>query len=101
MKDWWKVEKGDRQGFVPASYVKKIEAPPGRVSLIEGEFSIQKRQKQIDEEYEKLLGLGIVDELLMLCSLHCISSNCLANNFIDIILHVLCIIDTLKGNNGS
>uniref|UniRef100_T1GCF3 SH3 domain-containing protein n=1 Tax=Megaselia scalaris TaxID=36166 RepID=T1GCF3_MEGSC len=25
-KDWWKVEVNDRQGFVPAAYVKKIEA---------------------------------------------------------------------------
>lgn len=25
-KDWWKVEVNDRQGFVPAAYVKKMEA---------------------------------------------------------------------------
>ncbi|VDO47598.1 unnamed protein product [Onchocerca flexuosa] len=25
-KDWWKVEVNDRQGFVPAAYVKKVEA---------------------------------------------------------------------------
>jgi len=24
-KDWWKVEVNDRQGFVPAAYVKKID----------------------------------------------------------------------------
>ena len=24
-KDWWKVEVNDRQGFVPATYVKKID----------------------------------------------------------------------------
>jgi len=23
-KDWWKVELNDRQGFVPAAYVKKV-----------------------------------------------------------------------------
>lgn len=23
-KDWWKVELNDRQGFVPASYIKKV-----------------------------------------------------------------------------
>jgi len=27
-KDWWKVEVNDRQGFVPAAYVKKID--PGK-----------------------------------------------------------------------
>lgn len=26
MQDWWKVEVNDRQGFVPAAYVKKIDA---------------------------------------------------------------------------
>ena len=25
-KDWWKVEVHDRQGFVPAAYVKKIDS---------------------------------------------------------------------------
>lgn len=25
MQDWWKVEVNDRQGFVPAAYVKKVE----------------------------------------------------------------------------
>lgn len=24
-KDWWKVEVNDRQGFVPAAYVKKVD----------------------------------------------------------------------------
>nr|2F2V_A Chain A, Spectrin alpha chain, brain [Gallus gallus] len=24
-KDWWKVEVNDRQGFVPAGYVKKLD----------------------------------------------------------------------------
>lgn len=25
IQDWWKVEVNDRQGFVPAAYVKKVE----------------------------------------------------------------------------
>jgi spectrin alpha len=38
-KDWWKVEVNDRQGFVPAAYVKKID--PGMpisklINLING-----------------------------------------------------------------
>lgn len=27
-KDWWKVELDGKQGFVPSSYVRKIETPP-------------------------------------------------------------------------
>lgn len=27
-KDWWKVELNGKQGFVPATYVRKIETPP-------------------------------------------------------------------------
>ena len=29
-KDWWKVELNDRQGFVPAAYVKKVSAQTRR-----------------------------------------------------------------------
>ena len=28
-KDWWKVELNDRQGFVPAAYVKKVRVNGG------------------------------------------------------------------------
>ena len=31
-KDWWKVEVNDRQGFVPAAYVKKID--PGLLNFV-------------------------------------------------------------------
>lgn len=31
-KDWWKVENNDRQGFVPAAYVKKID--PGTLLVL-------------------------------------------------------------------
>nr|1E6H_A Chain A, SPECTRIN ALPHA CHAIN [Gallus gallus] len=24
-KDWWKIEVNDRQGFVPAAYLKKLD----------------------------------------------------------------------------
>nr|1E6G_A Chain A, SPECTRIN ALPHA CHAIN [Gallus gallus] len=24
-KDWWKVEVNDRQGFIPAAYLKKLD----------------------------------------------------------------------------
>ncbi|XP_053212819.1 spectrin alpha chain-like [Panonychus citri] len=58
-KDWWKVEVNDRQGFVPAAYVKKIEAglSASRQHLAE-QNSISARQGQIDKQYVNLLDLG-------------------------------------------
>ena len=58
-KDWWKVEVNDRQGFVPAAYVKKID--PGLTSSqsnLADEYTISVRQKQIDDQYANLLDLG-------------------------------------------
>lgn len=66
-QDWWKVEVNDRQGFVPAAYVKKIEmtaAGSGQdhagQSLLEGTnvASVAARQQQIENEYQRLLALG-------------------------------------------
>ncbi|CDW52174.1 Spectrin alpha chain [Trichuris trichiura] len=58
-KDWWKVEVNDRQGFVPAAYLKKIE--PGLTSsqqqLLEAS-SIAAKQNQIESLYSCLLDLG-------------------------------------------
>jgi len=58
-KDWWKVEVNDRQGFVPAAYVKKIE--PGlsasQQALAE-QSSIAARQAQIDSQYQSLMALA-------------------------------------------
>ncbi|XP_035787487.1 spectrin alpha chain isoform X2 [Anopheles albimanus] len=58
-KDWWKVEVNDRQGFVPAAYIKKID--PGlsasQQNLIDG-HSIAKRQAQINSQYDNLLALA-------------------------------------------
>ena len=31
-QDWWKVEHGDRQGFVPAVYLKRVEPPAGEAA---------------------------------------------------------------------
>uniref|UniRef100_A0A7E4VTH7 Spectrin alpha chain n=1 Tax=Panagrellus redivivus TaxID=6233 RepID=A0A7E4VTH7_PANRE len=60
-KDWWKVEVNDRQGFVPAAYVKRIE--PGSAhhhTAMAGQppSSINMRQQQIEDQYQKLLTLG-------------------------------------------
>jgi len=63
-KDWWKVEINDRQGFVPAAYVKKIEveavqAQPDAQGLSSGGVSsVLARQQQIESEYQRLLNLG-------------------------------------------
>lgn len=32
--NWWKVESDDRQGFVPASYVKKVDAKKASQDLL-------------------------------------------------------------------
>uniref|UniRef100_A0A6I8QYW0 Spectrin alpha chain, non-erythrocytic 1 n=1 Tax=Xenopus tropicalis TaxID=8364 RepID=A0A6I8QYW0_XENTR len=49
-KDWWKVEVNDRQGFVPAAYVKKLDPAQSasRENLLEEQGSIALRQEQID-----------------------------------------------------
>ena len=61
-KDWWKVEVNDRQGFVPAAYVKRVEPEPGlsgsQQSLAREQGSIAARQAQIEAQYEDLLRLA-------------------------------------------
>lgn len=58
-KDWWKVEVNDRQGFVPAAYIKKIDAglSASQQNLVDG-HSIAKRQSQINSQYDNLLALA-------------------------------------------
>ncbi|VDN60745.1 unnamed protein product [Dracunculus medinensis] len=56
-KDWWKVEVNDRQGFVPAAYVKKVE--PGAAQRQSQQVSsIGVKQNEIEDQYQKLLILG-------------------------------------------
>uniref|UniRef100_A0A8C6YIH4 Spectrin alpha, non-erythrocytic 1 n=1 Tax=Naja naja TaxID=35670 RepID=A0A8C6YIH4_NAJNA len=59
-KDWWKVEVNDRQGFVPAAYVKKLDPAQStsRENLLDEQGSIALRQEQIDHQYHSLLELG-------------------------------------------
>lgn len=58
-KDWWKVEVNDRQGFVPAAYVKKIEAglSSSQQNLADTN-NISARQSQIETQYQSLMELG-------------------------------------------
>lgn len=58
-KDWWKVEVNDRQGFVPAAYVKKVEAglSASQQNLVDG-HSISKRQSQINSQYDNLIAMA-------------------------------------------
>lgn len=52
------MELGDRQGFVPAAYVKKMDtSAAARLAPVEG-VSVQARQRQIEEQYDRLLQLG-------------------------------------------
>ncbi|XP_041429079.1 spectrin alpha chain, non-erythrocytic 1 isoform X3 [Xenopus laevis] len=59
-KDWWKVEVNDRQGFVPAAYVKKLDPAQSasRENLLEEQGSIALRQEQIDGQYHNILEVG-------------------------------------------
>ena len=60
-KDWWKVEVNDRQGFVPAAYVKRIEVASGPdYSQADGSnpANVALRQQQIESQYQNLLALG-------------------------------------------
>lgn len=56
---FWKVEKNDGQGYVPVQCVKKIDAPlsDSQAHLIE-QNTVASRQKQIEEQYERLLKVG-------------------------------------------
>ena len=50
-QDWWKVEVNDRQGFVPAAYVKKIDASlTASQANLADEFTISVRQNQIESQ---------------------------------------------------
>uniref|UniRef100_A0A3Q3NB42 Spectrin alpha chain, non-erythrocytic 1 n=1 Tax=Mastacembelus armatus TaxID=205130 RepID=A0A3Q3NB42_9TELE len=51
-KDWWKVEVNDRQGFVPAAYVKKLDPTQSssRENLLDEHGSIALRQEQIENQ---------------------------------------------------
>ena len=58
-KDWWKVEVNDRQGFVPATYVKRID--PGLTASqqhLVDRSSVGARQAQVEKQYENLMNLG-------------------------------------------
>ncbi|XP_074654192.1 spectrin alpha chain-like [Tubulanus polymorphus] len=58
-KDWWKVEVNDRQGFVPAAYVRRTEgALSSSQSNLADEYTVSTRQRQIENQYENLLDLG-------------------------------------------
>ncbi|XP_055009555.1 spectrin alpha chain, non-erythrocytic 1 isoform X1 [Boleophthalmus pectinirostris] len=59
-KDWWKVEVNDRQGFVPAAYVKKLDPTQSssRENLLDEHGSIALRQEQIENQYGTLQELG-------------------------------------------
>ncbi|VDP84941.1 unnamed protein product [Echinostoma caproni] len=59
-KDWWKVEVNDRQGFVPAAYVKRVEAPlsDSQADLAEKPLTVASQQQRLEEQYQYLLQLG-------------------------------------------
>ncbi|XP_070496510.1 spectrin alpha chain isoform X3 [Chironomus tepperi] len=58
-KDWWKIEINDRQGFVPAAYIKKVDAglSASQQNLVDT-HSIAKRQAQINSQYDNLIAMA-------------------------------------------
>jgi len=59
-KDWWKIQVNDTQGFVPSSYVKKIDTglTASQQNLLINQNSIAGRQDQIERQYANLLNLA-------------------------------------------
>lgn len=55
--EWWKVEVNDRQGFVPASCLRRVDSRSSQQNLNET-YNIPNRQRQIEELYNSLLELG-------------------------------------------
>ena len=53
LQDWWKVEANDRQGFVPAAYVKRIDSHKASQELLAQASeldTVQQRQQALDEK---------------------------------------------------
>lgn len=67
LQDWWKVEVNDRQGFVPAAYVKRLDPSlsSSRNNLMD-EFTISARHNQIETQ----LVLSVVWYLLLVVISH-------------------------------
>uniref|UniRef100_A0A452IVG0 Spectrin alpha chain, non-erythrocytic 1 n=1 Tax=Gopherus agassizii TaxID=38772 RepID=A0A452IVG0_9SAUR len=74
-KDWWKVEVNDRQGFVPAAYVKKLDPAQSasRENLLEEQGSIalyhslldlgEKRKDMLEKSCKKFMLFREANEL--------------------------------------
>ncbi|XP_048586984.1 spectrin alpha chain, non-erythrocytic 1 isoform X2 [Nematostella vectensis] len=60
-KDWWKVETNDRQGFVPAAYVKRIDSHKASQELLAQApevDSVAQKQQALDDKYNDLMDKG-------------------------------------------
>lgn len=60
-KDWWKVETNDRQGFVPAAYVKRIDSHKASQELLSQApevDTVANRQQALDDKYQDLMDKG-------------------------------------------
>ncbi|CAH3114647.1 unnamed protein product [Porites lobata] len=60
-KDWWKVETNDRQGFVPAAYVKRIDSHRASQEILAQApevDSVTQRQQALDDKYQDLMDKG-------------------------------------------
>ena len=53
LQDWWKVETNDRQGFVPAAYVSRIDSHKASQELLTQTPEVQsvaQRQEALDQK---------------------------------------------------
>nr|WAW84869.1 spectrin alpha chain [Halisarca dujardinii] len=64
-KDWWKVENGDRQGFIPAVYVRRVDTPTqetqnGRLDMggSDEQETVTQRQQAIKGKFTSLTRLA-------------------------------------------
>jgi spectrin alpha len=61
-RDWWKVEINDRQGFVPAAYVKRVDTTPSilgdRRPPTAKPLSVASTQEALERHYAELLNMG-------------------------------------------
>jgi spectrin alpha len=64
-KDWWKVENGDRQGFIPAVYVRRVDPPTqgaqnGGLDMggSDEQETVTQRQQAIKGKYTSLVRLA-------------------------------------------
>jgi hypothetical protein len=81
-KDWWKVEVNDRQGFVPAAYVKKID--PGKCLMPRQSFKCQTAKCHLAKKHSGVHGQIICGGLVFGVILYdnCLNQACVSTEYL-------------------